>query len=162
MPTAINPGRITVPKPTPPGLWNPCPILGNKYVKTNTNISGFITVRIRKAMNSRRSTLRSRSNMPQNARHCRPELFTQVPPGKFDKDGLQCGLVYGDIAQVVFGNFDNSRQNAVAAGGKDAKAFGEALNGRYVPQLPQTLCQRGAINLPQVQLKDLLRSDATL
>jgi len=113
-------------------------------------------------MNSRRRTLKSRSNIPQKARHCRPELFTQVPPGELNEHGLQRGLVHGDVSQVISSNLDDPRQNSVAACSENTKTFGKALDGRHVPQLAQLFCQRGAVNLSQVQLKHLLCSYATL
>ena len=71
MATAISPGKMIVPKstppPMPPAMGLAPPMRGKMKVKTNKNSSGCIPTRSRNGKNSRVSTRRSRKNSPRNA-----------------------------------------------------------------------------------------------
>src|SRR3954454_9322260 len=123
MPIASNPGRIRVPKLAPAVLWKPCPIFGNRYVKTNTNSSGFMMVRMRKATNCRRRTAKSRRKNPKKARHFNPESVTQFSPRQLDEDRLKAGLADLHVIQRVAGDAHDSGQQAAAAIGEQAQAI---------------------------------------
>ena len=64
--------------------------------------------------------------------------------------------------KMVASRFDNVRQQAGAPVGKDAQPGDIAFDGSDAGHVLQALAQRIRLAIPEVKLKNLLRSHATL
>src|SRR5271157_376939 len=125
-------------------------------------MSGFITVRMRNGMISRRRTLMSRSSNPRNEPQYSRKLVTQVPPRQLDEHRFERGFADRNVAQVVASDADDFRKQSAAAIGEDDQPGIGVFHRSHAGQATETLAEAVVEGALQLQVKYLLRAHAAL